>query len=205
MESQKTITQVAKAITTIIKAGIREDWRFPGGSYGISTIANGLERMKKLYPYEGMSESRIIDFVVYQIYRCRDKIADGNWTLSWAFSDNAVERYRRQFMDVNGKSGMNYYINIWLKQHGMSREGLTRILLPQENSMKKYVNPVHEEEIKGRFFNKDVGFFLCQSSSTGWNPKSDYCRKCKFMDKCMDATEKKYPEITRLRKEQQIR
>lgn len=201
MESPKTITLVARAITTVINSCIRKDWKFPGGQYGLTTIAKGLERMRVLYPYEGMSNARIIDFLVYQIYRCRDIIKDGGWTLGWAFSDNAVNKYKKQFIDAGGKTGMNYYIDLWLDDNGLSRGLLVRILSPADNSMRKYVNPVHEEEIKARFFNKQAGYLLCQSSSTGWNPKSSYCPKCTYMNKCMAETEKKYPEIVRLRKE----
>lgn len=203
MESQKIIIRVARAITMIIRSGIRKDWNFPGGTSGDLIIAKGLERMKSLYPYEGMSGGRIIDYLVYQIYRYRNNIAKGNWSLSWIFSDHAVGKYRQQFMEASGKSGMNYYIDLWLDEHGMDRNMLTSMLVPPSNSMKKYVNPVHEEDIKGRFFNKEVGFMLCQSSSTGWNPRSKFCPQCKFGDKCKESTQHRYPEIMRLRMESQ--
>lgn len=189
-------------MATVIRTAIKKDWKLPGGQYTHTVINSGLERMRVLYPYEGMSDRRIVDFLVYQIYRCREVIASGGWAITWAFSDNAVAKYKKQFIDEGGKVGMNYYIDRWLADNGMSRNMLTNILSPSENSMKKYINPVHEEEIKARFFNKQAGYFLCQSSSTGWNPKSQYCPKCDYQNKCMKQTETKYPEITRLRKEQ---
>lgn len=188
-------------MTTIIRTAIKKDWRLPGGAYSESVIGNGLERMRVLYPYSGMSERRIVDYLVYQIYRCRSLIADGGWTINWAFSDNAVLKYKKQFIDAGGKSGMNYYIDKWLEEYGMSREMLTKILAPPDNSKKIYVNPVHEEEIKERFFNQEVGYYLCQTSSTGWNPKSKHCPKCKYQTRCMEDTERRFPEITRLRKQ----
>src|SRR5574344_362544 len=108
MESKEKINKIQKMFAIVIQSLIDKRWHFPGGRGGVSVVENGIERLKKLYNYSDMADERIIDFVVYQIYRYRDLINSGRgWEITWCFSENAVEKYRKQFIDTSGKSGMN--------------------------------------------------------------------------------------------------
>ena len=167
------------------------------------TIAMWLDRFKVLYPYN-FADERIIDYVVYQIYRFRDLIPERGkgWNLSWCFSKNAVDKFKAQFIDDSGKSGMNYYIDQWLKSEGLNRQKLTEMLVDfKEHRLAKFIYMPSEELTKRRFADSEVGFMLCMQATTGWSPLSDACKACQHTSECIEYFEKKTPELIRLRKE----
>lgn len=160
----------------------------------------GIERLnKKLFPYSNMADERIIDFVVYSLYLKRDTTY--RFTVSQIFSEGLMQKYQRQFMSADGKSGMNYYINEWLDDGDLSRSQLTKMIeKPKPHKMSKFIYMESEELIKKRFFNTEMGYMLCQRSTTGWSPRSQYCNKCQNVEQCIAITEQKYPELVRLRR-----
>ena len=186
-------------LTVLIKQTISEEWRFPLGRYSEVVVLEGLLRLEKLFGKD-YANDRIVDFVVYQIYRFRDVMKGNDWKLTWCFSENAVAKYKAQFMTKNGKSGMNYYIDLWLSEHELSREQLAKMVEEKKvNPFKKFVYIESEDAVKGRFHNTEVGFVLCQQATTGWSPKSPLCCSCNSKEKCIAATKEKYPELTRIR------
>lgn len=106
MELKEKYSKVQKMIETIVQSTIKKGWRLPGGPTVLTVIERGLGRMKSLYPYSEMADERIVDFIVYQIYRYRDIIGEfeRGWHISWCFSENAVEKYRKQFIDAEGRA-----------------------------------------------------------------------------------------------------
>jgi hypothetical protein len=36
----------------------------------------------------------------------------------------------------------------------------------------------------------------------GWSPGSGCCKECDFVEKCLQVTERRYPELLRLRREE---
>lgn len=198
---QDKLVRIVRVINTLINECVGCDKiRVDGRLQHLQIISKGLERLQMLYPH-GYCDERIIDFVVYQIYRYRDYIGtDTRWNISWCFSDMAVAKYRQQFIDENGKSGMNYYIDRWLSEADLSREGLTVMIKDRsEHPMMKMIYIESEDIIKDRFLNTDGGYFICQQSTTGWSPASPVCGQCNNISKCKDVTKKKYPELFRLR------
>jgi len=186
-------------LTALIKKTVDGRWQFPLGRYSEVLVKEGLLRLDKLFGV-GFHHDRIVDFVVYQVYRFRDIIKGSDWKISWCFSDNAVAKYKAQFIDKDGKSGMNYYIDLWLSDNQLSRAKLSRMVEDKKvNPFKKFVYIESEDETKRRFHNTDVGFVLCQQATTGWSPKSPVCRSCVSKEKCLSATKEKYPELTRIR------
>lgn len=163
----------------------------------------GVEALNKLWPYEGIADDRVVDYLVYQIYRTRENLEKGyGWQPNFLFTDYSIEKYRKQFIDDSGKSGMNYYINRWLDESELSRSDLVKMIEePKPNSMRKYIYMESEEQTKMRFLNSEAGFMLCQRSTTGWAPQSDTCKKCDYQKQCEQATAKRLPELVRLRKE----
>ena len=118
------------------------------------------------------------------------------------FTDFAVEKYRAQFMSEDGKNGMNYYIDQWLDENELSRAQLTAMIAdPKPNKMRKYIYMEAEEMTKRRFINTEGGYLLCQSSTTGWSPKSEACGECSYRKRCEEDTERRLPELVRLRRE----
>lgn len=177
-------------------------WNFPQ-SYAVGAyLQNGINELPKLYGISDIDDERIIDFILYQIYRCRNSIEEGKWQYTWIFSGPAKEKFKKQFLNEDGKSGMNYYIDQWLDEAELTRKKLVdRIADPKPNKLRQMVYLPSEEPIKRRFLNNDMGLALCQQSTTGWSPLSPTCEKCNNWIECGKLTAKKYPELIRFRKE----
>lgn len=169
------------------------------GEQSINAVQAGIQSIqKKLWP-NGMSDERITDYIVYHLYRKRE-----SWYSFFAsdlFTDYAISKYYEQFLGLNKRPGMNYYIDQWLEDGGLSRQKITdMIAAPKPNKLTKLVYMPSEELIKKRFYNTNNGYMLCQNNTTGWAPKSESCQQCKFQNDCIVDTERKYPELIRLRR-----
>ena len=204
MELKEKCSRIQKMIEAVVQVLIKRNWKLPGGPTVLPIIEKGLERMRVLYPYSEMADERIVDFVVYQLYRYRDIIGnfEKGWHISWCFSANAVEKYKRQFIDTDGKAGMNYYINQWLFSGELNRSMLTDMIgEPKEHPLKKYIYMPSEELIKKRSLKMYNGHVLCMMRTTCWSPFSETCKSCAHTDECIDYLEHSIPELLRLRKE----
>ena len=191
---------IEAAVQVLVKRG----WKLPGGPTVLPIIERGLERMKVLYPYSEMADERIVDFVVYQLYRYRDIIGEfeKGWHISWCFSDNAVEKFKKQFIDADGKSGMNYYIDQWLREGGLDRGKLTAMIgEPKDHPLRKYIYMPSEELTKKRSIKMYNGHVLCMMRTTGWSPFSEVCMVCTHTEQCIEYLEQSVPELLRLRRE----
>lgn len=187
-------------INKIILTLINKRYKIPEGDISKGIIASGIQRLnKELYPNSKMADERIVDYIVYFLYLRREPRY--HFTEYDMFSEHAIEKYRHQFMSESGKSGINYYINQWLSEGGLTRHRLTLMIAsPKPNKMSKFLYMPSEELIKKRFYNTDNGFMLCQQSTTGWAPKSEACSGCEYKERCMNVTAMKFPELIRLRK-----
>lgn len=189
-------------IELLIKRTIDPTWKFTQSGQVALQLQNGLNVLPKFFGIPRLDEERIVDYIVYQIYRNRQAVEDGRWQPSWLFSKTAFDKYKGQFMSEKGKSGMNYYINQWLDEYELSRGQLTSMIVKQKpNSLKKMVYLESEEPIKKRFLNTETGMALCQQSTTGWSPLSEACKECNNWVECGKITAQKYPELMRFRKE----
>ena len=200
MESQKQAIRVRSAINKVILTLIGKEYKIPDGGQTLAVVEQGIKKInQKLYPYSDMADDRIIDYLVYHLYLKREPRR--RFTINEFFSDYAIAKYRQQFIDEGGKSGMNYYINQWLEDGDFTRAGLTKLIeKPKPHKMSKFIYMESEELIKKRFINTDMGYMLCQRSTTGWSPRSQCCQICKNASQCIHATEQKYPELIRLRR-----
>lgn len=200
MELQKQAIRVLSAINKVIVELVGEKFKLPQNGISLQMTIEGVERLnKKLFPYSNMADERIVDFIVYSLYLKRN--TQYRFTVSQIFSEGLMRKYQKQFVSADGKSGMNYYINEWLNEGDLSRSQLTKMIeKPKPHKMSKFIYMESEELIKKRFFNTDMGYMLCQCSTTGWSPRSQYCNKCKNVEQCIMTTEQKYPELVRLRK-----
>lgn len=204
-EDNKLIWRVAVMVDKVIHTLLTKNITLTGNPNHTATLRRGIERFSTIYNYQGVANDRIVDFVVYQLYRYRDMIADyphNRWQLSWCFSDNAVDKYRRQFIAEEGKAGMNYYIDQWLRQGSLDRQSLTDMLAePGQHRLAKYIYMESEEMTKKRFLNTEMGLMLCIQSTTGWSPKSPTCQKCNNTSRCLEVSARKFPELIRLRQQ----
>lgn len=166
----------------------------------LNMTIEGMARLNKvLFPYSNIACERIIDFLVYSLYLKRDSTY--RFTVSQIFSEGLMLKFKKQFMSADGKSGMNYYINVWLDEGDLTRSQLTKMIeAPKPHKMSKLIYMESEELIKKRFYNTEMGYMLCQRSTTGWSPRSQFCNGCKNVEQCIIVTEQKYPELVRLRR-----
>ena len=202
MELQERTTKVRGRIETVIRHTGDPKWKYTQSGMAALQLQSGLELLPKLFGGVEVADERVVDFIVYQIYRNRQYIENGRWNPSWIFSNNALEKYKVQFMDEKGKSGMRYYIDKWLDEYELSRGQLVSMIAKQKpNPLRNMVYMESEEPIKRRFFNTEMGFVLCQQHTTGWSPLSDSCTKCNRWVECGKLTAEKYPELMRFRKE----
>ncbi len=189
-------------IETLVRRTINPRWSLTRSSIVAIYIQNGLQQLPALFGVSDIDDERIVDYIVYQIYRAREYIANGSWQYTWLFSQSAMNRFQKQFLSADGKSGMNYYINQWLDEAELSRGYLTSLITePKPNPLRKMIYLPSEEPIKRRFLNTDDGLALCQRSTTGWSPLSETCGQCDNWVECGKMTAKKYPELMRFRKE----
>ena len=189
-------------IETLIRRTIDPTWKFTASGVVALDLQRGLERLPALFGLKTMDEGRIVDYLVYQVYRSRRGIEEGTFKHTWLFSAVAQEKYKKQFISANGKSGMNYYINQWLDEAELSRGKLLEMIAkPKPNPLRNMVYLESEEPIKKRWLNTEAGLALCQSSTTGWSPLSETCGRCDNWVECGKITAKKYPELMRFRKE----
>lgn len=201
-EIQK-INRVKNVFVKLINT-IAPGYKFPGGGQPILYIYKGLDYMQARYFPLGMADERIVDCIIYQVYRYRKFYEEGKADYKWCFSHNAIDKFYAQFFGGGKGTGMKYYINQWLDENNINRKSLIDMIAsPKANPYTKFLYMHSEELIKQRFLNQEVGYLLCQNNTLGWSPLSQTCQKCQFIDKCINDTAIKYPEIIRLRKEYQ--
>lgn len=191
--------KVRTAINQVILTLMDKNYKLDDGGQTLNSVMNGITYIcKRLFPYSDKPDSRIIDFIVYQLYRRRD--CRYRFTAVDLFSCRAADKYEYQFIGPNAKPGMNYYIDLWLQGGGLTRAKLTKMIEDKKpTQISQYVYIASEETIKRRFFNTPGGYMLCQNSTTGYAPRSEACRECDFKEHCCEQTERKYPELMRLR------
>lgn len=136
-------------IETVVKRTINPKWRFTQSGIAAIYLQNGLQQLPSLFGVSDIDDERIVDYLIYQLYRMRSFIADGSWQYTWLFSNSAMDKFKKQFLSADGKSGMNYYINQWLDEAELSRSKLTvMIAQPKPNPLRKMIYLASEEPIK---------------------------------------------------------
>lgn len=177
---------------------MEKKYKLVEGEQTLGIIENGLKSMRiKLWP-GGMSDERITDYIVYHLYRRRSSCF--LFYASDLFSDNAIGKYYNQFLGPDRRPGMNYYIDQWLTEGDLSRQKITNMLAtPKPSKLHGLIYMPSEELTKKRFLNTENGYMLCQSSTTGWAPRSECCQQCKYQNECRTDTKLKFPELVRLR------
>ena len=200
MES-KTVNLVGRTIKKLTDAVTDGKYRFPFNTNDKKKASDWIEYMVTIHNTANVSPERLVNYIVFQIYRQKVNVQTGRWKISNLFGEAARLAYEAKYINKSSKN-IDFYINRWLDGLGLSRVELVRILAPKQiNSMNKYVFMESEESIKRRFINTENGLLLCQYATTGWSPFSPTCNRCENVEKCIPITEKKYPELVRIRKE----
>jgi hypothetical protein len=170
---------------------IHPGYKLPQGGEPTRVIRTALQRLEK--QYGALTGQRIVDYVICSAHAFKDR--GSNWKLNQVFGPKSMERF-------NTDKGRVYYENKWLSGVDLSRNDLLAMIVDRsEHPKAKYVLVPSEEGTKMRLLNREVGFVICQTSTLGWSPLSEACSQCNFIEKCKVETQKKFPEIYRLRTE----
>lgn len=188
MEQEKLIRHIKIVFTEIQRRSSDPAFKLSEGGAMKRTLVTFLKRIEKHFGY--VSPERLVDISVSTSYRYRNSKTG----VKAMFGPVAFNKY------VEGVRGSRYYENLWLEEIGTSRSDLMALIADRQNHpQRKYIYMPSEEPTKRRMLNKPVGYMLCQSSTLGWSPLSESCSKCDYKADCMKETERKYPEIYRLR------
>lgn len=168
---------------------IHSGYRFPQGGEPTRVMRTALQRVEK--KYGALTAQRIVDYVVCSSYAFKDRGSD--WKINQVFGPKSIERF-------NSDKGRMYFENKWLESGDLCRTSLLNMIVDRsEHPKAKFIFVPSEEGTKQRLLNREVGFAICQTSTLGWSPLSAACSECDFVAKCKTETQKKYPEIFRLR------
>lgn len=189
MEKEKLTKQTAAVFTEIIKKLVNPTYKFPKGGAATRTIHTFLDRIEE--EFGAVTCERLVDVCITGAYTFRER---SDWTLKQVFGPSTIKRVKEQ------KRGQIFYQNQWLETGGLSRDALLALIKDRkEHPQAKYIYIQAEEATKIRQLNRKTGFLICQLSTLGWSPMSDACNQCQFVADCQKETERKYPEIYRLR------
>lgn len=189
MEKEKLTKQIATVFTEIIKKLVNPTFSFPKGGAATRTLTTFVARIEK--EFGAVTCERLVDACITGAYTFRER---DNWTIKQVFGPSTIQRVKEQ------KRGQLFYQNQWLETGGLSRGGLLDLIKDRsEHPLAKYIYMRSEEATKQRQLNQKTGFLICQVSTLGWSPLSKSCQQCEFQKDCMTETERKNPELYRLR------
>ena len=189
MVKEKLIKQTMLVFTEIQKRLVNPTFKFSQGGATFTTLSNFINSFEK--EFGTITSERLVDFCIYvsHAYRNTDK-----WSIKQAFGPTAIKKFKTAAV------GKVYYENLWLSSANLTRENLVDMIKDrQEHPQAKYIYVEAEESSKKRLLNKEVGYMLCQASTLGWSPVSEACQQCTFTTQCKHETQRKYPELYRIR------
>lgn len=182
-------------VQKMINKTANPQWKISKGGKTKTLITELLDNLVEIYGEEVDSE-RIIDYIIYQIFRLKDRISSDTFNISTITSMKAVKGY----MESNKKR--EYYEDIWLESNNVERDDFYELIRDKsKHTQNKFLFMPSEENTKMRFLNSETGFYLCDMSTLGWSPLSPACNLCEFVEKCKQATQSKFPELYRIRVE----
>lgn len=195
MEREYLIRQTMKLFTEIATKLISSSFKFSKGGAAYNTVAKALDGVEK--KYGSLTKERVVDYCVSAAYPFRERGSD--WKINQVFGPKSIER-------LNSDKGLRYYQDKWLARANITRSHLVSYLVDKsEHPQAQYEYLPMEEPTKSRMLNTHAGYLICQTSTLGWSPESESCSQCNYTEECKIETQKKFPEIFRLRIEHGIK
>lgn len=183
---------------SLMRHSVIPTFTWPKGGVARQVVFTCLEVLRK--EYAEISEERIIDYCVCQIYaisRFDKEYLNHRWNITHSFGKKAICRFQAN------KQGNRYYEDKWLKDIGLSRNMLLeKIQDRKKHPLFRYINPEYEEATKARALSTTAGYYICAASTLLWNPYSASCSKCSKQEACIERTRMGYPELYRIRTEE---
>lgn len=175
--------------TEIARKLLNPSFKFSGGGATERTLTNFIDLMEKEFGV--VTAERIVDFCICAAYAFRNT---NQWTVKQIFGKASIKRLKEK------KHGTEYYEDQWLEEASLNRQDLIAMVADRStHPQAKYIYVASEEATKKRLLNMDVGYIRCQSSTLGWSPLSESCNQCRFVNLCKKETQRKYPELYRIR------
>ena len=193
-KEERLIKEIKQIYTVIVKKMIDSTFQFPGGGAVNRQLSTFITEFTKLCG-GNYNASRMVDYCVFQTHKNRLASFQKNLA-SKAFGQTALKKYN----EMSSKE-KKYMEDKWLSEANLSRSSLNSLICKKEHPLAKYIYMQSEEGTKKRNVSTDVGFLICSTSTLMWSPFSPTCELCKNVDKCKIETEKRYPELYRIRME----
>ena len=177
--------------TEIQRKMVDSTFRFSQGGSTVRVIGNFLDRFEK--EFGAITKERLVDFCICTAHAYKER---ESWTINQVFGPSSIKRLRES------KRGARYYEDQWLKGGELTRESLIQLIADKsEHPLAKYIYQESEELTKKRLLNRLAGYVICQASTLGWSPLSEACGGCNYIEQCKRETDRKYPELYRIRVE----
>lgn len=190
METSKRFKQFSDIFTTIAKALISPSFQITEGGANIRLVEKFFTTLDKRYG--DVSPERLVDICVSILYAVRDRPFRLNNVLTEKMLLK-IEEHRR---------GIRFYQDEWLSDANLTRAKLVELIQAKDvHPQTQYIYMEAEEPTKSRYLNLFVGFVICQTATLGWAPQSPSCNRCHYSLRCKKETERKYPELYRIRVE----
>ena len=191
MESEKWVKKTMKVFSEIEKKLVDSSFRFSQGGSTARVLTKFIVLFEK--EFGAVTKERLVDFCICTAHAYKNR---ESWTVNQAFGPSSIKRLKES------KRGARYYEDKWLEEGGITREALIQLIADRsEHPLARYIFLQSEEQTKKRLLNRPVGFAICQSSTLGWSPLSESCGDCNFIEQCKRETDRKYPELFRIRVE----
>lgn len=175
--------------TEIQRKLVNPTFKFSQGGATFTTLSNFVNAFEK--EFGAVTKERLVDFCICTAHTYR---SISNSSIKQMFGSASIKKFKE------AKDGKAYYENQWLSSAKLTRQQLVNMISDrQEHPQAKYIYVEAEEGSKKRLLNKEVGYLLCQASTLGWSPVSEACQQCVFVVQCKQETQRKYPELYRIR------
>lgn len=190
MEQEKAVKSLKTIFTAIIKRLVDSSFKISEGGATARALTNFIGLVNK--EFGSLNEERLVDICVFIAYAYRDKLLP----IRSMFGQAMLKRYQSH------KRGQRFYENAWLEEAGVTRAQLIAMIADRSaHPQAEFMYMPSEECRKKRLLNTRAGYIMCQVSTLGWSPLSEACRSCTFVQDCQKETERKYPELYRIRLE----
>lgn len=185
----------------IQKTSCSSKFEWPNGEEYVQPIKDIVESIYN--DFGSVIVERLVDVIVYLEYTSRPsnsykaKRSIGVYTsLRLKYTIAMYERYKVR------KSGMLFFEDGWLAEHGLSRISLVQIAKNKEPVIQAS-HPIptqYEDGQRRRFLNTNAGYVFCHMRTSGWEPQSLACQRCNFSEKCANDLQKSNNELYQKRK-----
>lgn len=193
MANANWIRDTMKVYSEIMRKTGSPSFKFSQGGATFRAIDKFLDMFTETVCLGNLTPGRIVDFCICTAHAYKNR---RDWTVKQVFGPSSIRRLKES------KHGARYYEDEWLKENGMTRQGLIDLIADRsQHPLSKYIFMQAEEPTKLRYLNEETGYILCQTSTLGWSPVSEACVSCTRADSCKRATEGKFPELYRIRVE----